>query len=249
MNILHAKEKTSRQLAKLVQQGVPRAFEDLIKLYDLSVRSMANYLWANGNDRDDVVQSLLIGLWKAAITYDESRGAFVSFSNRCMKSEAINLAIYSNANKFSVLNNSCSTWFRRHILMSWQDETSYVSWVDEEFQVPAKNTSTLQGEIGRMEAENFLLELTTAEKEVLLARISMPQYLSVYPEIKERTGLRTKQIDNAMRRATRKARIFQLKVENFETFAEQLAMIAKTYVFSRVQNEQQINLTNFQRDV
>jgi RNA polymerase sigma factor (sigma-70 family) len=199
------KEERAKHLSGLVKGGVYWAFEELAGLYCSMVEGLASGYSGRGFDRDDVRQAVLLGLWSAAMTYDEEKvGAcpFGSFAKMCAKRRVITL-LRSATNRRSLALNSCfSLCPSRQINdwpMSWQDDSWSANWGEEEHLFQAKTKTPLQQDIAKVEAEEFLSKLTPGEREVFLSRISMPGY-SPYVTIQEKTGLTWKQIDNTISR-------------------------------------------------
>ena len=76
----------SEQLVKRIVSGDETAFFELSHEFDAMIKSVVNSVTIRDGEKEDLYQEGLIGLYKAAISFDESRGAtFSTFAYLCIK--------------------------------------------------------------------------------------------------------------------------------------------------------------------
>lgn len=76
----------AEQLVKKIVSGEESAFFDLSHEFDAMIKSIVNSATVNKGEKEDLYQEGLIGLYKAAINFDEGRGAsFSTFAYLCIK--------------------------------------------------------------------------------------------------------------------------------------------------------------------
>lgn len=87
----------------------PDAMDLLLHRYKDAVRSKAQLYFMMGGDRDDIIQEGMTGLFKAARSYDPSRGAsFKTYADVCINRHIINAIKLAGRKKYSPLNTAYS---------------------------------------------------------------------------------------------------------------------------------------------
>lgn len=94
-------------LISLIREGNHDAFLELARRYDTTIRKMSYSPKVADNEKDDLFQEGLIGLYKAAITYDEnSNASFSTFAHICIKHSIISaLRIYYSNKNYPILSS------------------------------------------------------------------------------------------------------------------------------------------------
>lgn len=160
-------------------------FEELARRYRglLSLQSRRRHL--RGGDYDDLFQTALFGLFRAAVDYRADRGAsFCTFAILCINSSLTTLLREDNCRKSYALNNAVP--LEEQILMEYPAE--YQPSSIERFELP---------EVLKAAMEN---ELTALERRCIACVYAG---MSI-ADISERYGYSCKQVDNALFRARRK---------------------------------------------
>lgn len=105
----HFNDMTDEELSVLAVNGNEAAAEYLIKEYKELVKSKASLYFMLGGDRDDIVQEGMIGIFKAIMNYDSSKGAsFKTFADLCVNRQIITAIKTAGRQKHSPLNQSIS---------------------------------------------------------------------------------------------------------------------------------------------
>ena len=95
------------ELALRASDGQQWAFEELVERHGDILHFNACALYAPGEDYEDLLQAARLGLYKAAITFDPSRGvAFRSFAGLAAKAEVITALKSATRHKHAPLNSS-----------------------------------------------------------------------------------------------------------------------------------------------
>ena len=97
------------ELVSLIKDGRHDAFKLLLISYDDFIKKIVNATETHDNEKDDLYQEGLIGLYKAAISYKEgSNASFSTYANTCIRH-----SIISALRKHSGIKNKnfCSSLF------------------------------------------------------------------------------------------------------------------------------------------
>jgi len=192
-------DMTDDELLQLYGDGNMAAVECLLERYKNLVRKRARAMYLIGGEQDDLIQEGMIGLMKAARSYDSSQDVtFAHFAELCVSRQIYSAIEASNRKKHTPLN-------------------SYVSLFEE--------TNRDEGRMPRLEMvesgegrnpEDVLIDRESAEylDEELEQHLSgmerevLHLYLSGtgYVQIADILGKTPKQIDNALQRIRRKLR-------------------------------------------
>ena len=162
------------------------AFKHIAALYDDMLSGIVNAYAFSPEDRDDLRQEALIGLYRAVMTYNENYSAFSTFAHICMKRAVISYLRKSNSkgcvpkNKVSSLNDEVG------VNAASDPESDLID--KESLEIFLKKTDSV---------------LSPFEKKVLGLYLSDASYL----EISTILGRPRKSIDNAIQRMRRKLKL------------------------------------------
>lgn len=183
-------EYSDLELAGFIQQDDPDAFMELMKRYIPLIRAKAApYQNTTAFDADDLYQEGLLGLFRAACTYDpQGPASFRTYAGICISHRII--AAYRSAlrQKHLALNSSVS--IDGDDAASLQDHGSS----PETVVIAQENLQRVQDRIRH--------QLSPLEQRVLWLYLAGGSYL----EIGTRLGVSQKSVDNAMQRVRRKLR-------------------------------------------
>ena len=194
-------EKCSDEtLIDMYRVGNETAIETLFDRYKNLVRKKAKAMYIAGGDSDDLIQEGMIGLYKAARGYDESKGTFCSFAGLCIDRQIMTAVTASNREKNVPLNNYVSFEMPAYndddnenvmkladVITPTADQNPEFIFIDNEY------TKTFE--------EKLQKELSSLEKEVLHYHMEGKDYRKI-AQILDKPA---KSIDNALQRIKAKA--------------------------------------------
>ena len=194
-------EKCSDEtLIDMYRVGNETAIETLFDRYKNLVRKKAKSMYIAGGDNDDLIQEGMIGLYKAARGYDESRGTtFASFASLCIDRQIMTAITASNREKNVPLNNYVSfetpaynddnenVYKLADVITPDSDQNPEFIFIDKEY--------------ARTFEENLVGQLSSLEKQVLDYHMEGKNY----HQIAELMHKPPKSIDNALQRIKSKA--------------------------------------------
>ena len=194
-------EKCSDEtLIDMYRVGNETAIETLFDRYKNLVRKKAKSMYIAGGDNDDLIQEGMIGLYKAARGYDESRGTtFASFASLCIDRQIMTAITASNREKNVPLNNYVSfetpaynddnenVYKLADVITPDSDQNPEFIFIDKEY--------------ARTFEENLVGQLSSLEKQVLDYHMEGKNY----NQIAELMHKSPKSIDNALQRIKSKA--------------------------------------------
>lgn len=93
------------EIIKLAKGGNQVAIEQLVNSYKGLIRSYANKFYLVGGDKDDLLQEGMLGLFYAITYYDEAKGAFPSFVERCVLTQVLDAVKRDNGVRQKPLSN------------------------------------------------------------------------------------------------------------------------------------------------
>lgn len=183
-----ASDDSDVQLVRRFREGDQSAFYQLASRFFLLLKKKAAAYSRNAQDSDDLVQEGLIGLHKAALTFDESGTAsFRTYADVCIRNRMISSLRQSSSASERLSGTAVSMEEAERLESPPESDPLNAVIVNEELQA----------------LEDYLREqLSPAESRVL------DLYLSglSYDEIAERLGITRKSCDNAMQRIRKKLR-------------------------------------------
>lgn len=194
-------EKCSDEtLIDMYRVGNETAIETLFDRYKNLVRKKAKAMYIAGGDSDDLIQEGMIGLYKAARGYDESKGTFCSFASLCIDRQIMTAVTASNREKNVPLNNYVS-----FEMPAYNDDDNENVMKLADVITPAADQNPefifIDNEYTRTFEEKLQKELSGLEKEVLHYHMEGKDYRQI-AQILDKPA---KSIDNAMQRIKAKA--------------------------------------------
>ena len=194
-------EKCSDEtLIDMYRVGNETAIETLFDRYKNLVRKKAKAMYIAGGDSDDLIQEGMIGLYKAARGYDESKGTFCSFASLCIDRQIMTAVTASNREKNVPLNNYVS-----FEMPAYNDDDNENVMKLADVITPAADQNPefifIDNEYTRTFEEKLQKELSSLEKEVLHYHMEGKDYRHI-AQILDKPA---KSIDNALQRIKAKA--------------------------------------------
>ncbi len=194
-------EKCSDEtLIDMYRVGNETAIETLFDRYKNLVRKKAKAMYIAGGDSDDLIQEGMIGLYKAARGYDESKGTFCSFASLCIDRQIMTAVTASNREKNVPLNNYVS-----FEMPAYNDDDNENVMKLADVITPAADQNPefifIDNEYTRTFEEKLQKELSSLEKEVLHYHMEGKDYRQI-AQILDKPA---KSIDNALQRIKAKA--------------------------------------------
>lgn len=194
-------EKCSDEtLIDMYRVGNETAIETLFDRYKNLVRKKAKAMYIAGGDSDDLIQEGMIGLYKAARGYDESKGTFCSFAGLCIDRQIMTAVTASNREKNVPLNNYVSFEMPAY---NDDDNENVMKLADVITPTADQNPEFIfiDNEYTRTFEEKLQKELSSLEKEVLHYHMEGKDYRKI-AQILDKPA---KSIDNALQRIKAKA--------------------------------------------
>lgn len=194
-------EKCSDEtLIDMYRVGNETAIETLFDRYKNLVRKKAKAMYIAGGDSDDLIQEGMIGLYKAARGYDESKGTFCSFAGLCIDRQIMTAVTASNREKNVPLNNYVSFEMPAY---NDDDNENVMKLADVITPTADQNPEFIfiDNEYTRTFEEKLQKELSSLEKEVLHYHMEGKDYRQI-AQILDKPA---KSIDNALQRIKAKA--------------------------------------------
>lgn len=180
------------ELIKLSRNKNESATEELLNRYKYVPASIARSYFLVGGAEEDLLQEGMIGLYRAIITYDESKGNFKTFVYTCVKNNIISLVKKSKAKKNEPLNEYIS-------LSGFVDGDSDKSLFIQD---------------GKFGPEDLFIykESETELEDKLKEKLSIIEYQifdlyikgATYAQISEKVGKSQKSVDNSLQRIKKK---------------------------------------------
>lgn len=182
-------------VAVLAQEGDEIALDHLIARYRNYVYSKANAYFLVGAEKDDIIQEGLIGLYKAALEYDQAEGAsFKQFASICVSRQILTAIKMATRKKHGPLNSYISL-----------DKTEEESAGDEFLNALGdehKNPEDIV--IGKEDLNDIECKINS-----VLSKLEMQVFMYYtegmsYDEIAQMLGKTRKSVDNALCRIKKK---------------------------------------------
>jgi len=185
--------KNDEKLVAASRGGDKAAIDMLMQRYKPLVKAKAKDYYLTGGDLEDLIQEGMIGLYKAVLDFDPSKGAqFSSFATLCVVRQIQTAIKAASRQKHMPLNTS----------VSLHNEDTPALQLEKIPDHRLSNPETLfLGLEAFRDIENFLHEnLTRLEYDVLIRHIDGKTHI----EIADLLGKNVKAVDNALQRARRK---------------------------------------------
>ncbi len=180
---------SDNELVALYQSGNSEAFEMIYERYAKTIKTISRSYFLLGGDDDDVAQEGLLGLLKAADTYDENRGAtFKTYASVCIVMRIKTAIRLSHGKRSEPLNGASDI-------------------DDEVVPIPNPEDLVIDEESAKEFTDNIKGALSKFEYSVLKMYVDGLGYR----EIASALGKSEKAIDNALQRARKKIVKLQIK--------------------------------------
>lgn len=191
----------------LIQSGDENALEFIIDKYNDIVNIKASKFFANGIEREDIIQEGLIGLYKATKSYNsEKQNSFKTFANLCIERQLITSIKSANRQKNIPLNSA----FSLNAPVYEEDDIDILGILDNKTAEDPLETIT------KKEYYNFIEKkmdesLSDFEKKVLIEYKKGKSY----NDIAIKVNSKIKSVDTAIQRIKKKAGKIKLQLENY----------------------------------
>lgn len=193
-----------KELIEKFKTGDDFALEELLKQNKPLINQIARKYFLIGAEIDDLIQEGMIGLYRAIVTFDNSRDVnFKSYARVCIERAVFNAIKSANSKKNLPLNQSVSLSVQDNNDSDGDDDiVAYVTWDDsdpESILINRENYTKL--------FEKATQNLSVFEKNVLKL------YLDglTYTEIAEKLDKSAKSVDNGLTRIKAK-----ISISNFQ---------------------------------
>ena len=192
-------ELDDHYLIALAKQGMPDAYDRIVRRYYGFVRLKASSYFLIGGDGDDLIQEGLVGLYKAVRDYRSDReSSFRNFAELCITRQIITAVKTSTRNKHTPLNEYVSFAQTPAAGSGDGDPT-----LDEMLPGPDVHDPVNQV-ISTEELRSLVACLSSVLSELESSVLSLYLDGYSYEQVAERLECDTKTVDNALQRVKRK---------------------------------------------
>ena len=190
----------------LIQAGDNNALEFIIDKYNDIVNIKASKFFANGVEREDIIQEGLIGLYKATKSYNiQKQNSFKSFANLCIERQLITSIKSANRQKNIPLNSA----FSLNAPIYEDDDMDVLGVIDNKTAEDPLETITKKEYFDFIE-KKMDESLSDFEKKVLIEYKKGKSY----NDIAIKVNSKIKSVDTAIQRIKKKAGKIKLQLEN-----------------------------------
>ena len=168
------------ELIKRASSGDDGAMEEVLTEYMGMVKALARRYYIVGATCEDASQEGMIGLYKAAVTYNREKGKFSAYAYACIKAAVLDAVKAASREKNKALNTSVP--LDTAVLILDEDMTG----------------SMAGGEL----MNKIKAGLSQAEEEIFVRWAEGMSYAEIAAEL----GKTVKNVDNAVQRIKRKAK-------------------------------------------
>lgn len=194
------------EIITLIQAGDKNALEFMIDKYNDIVNIKASKFFANGIEREDIIQEGLIGLYKATKSYNmEKQNSFKSFANLCIERQLITSIKSANRQKNIPLNSA----FSLNAPVYEDDDMDVIGVFDDKTAEDPLDTITKKEYFDFIE-KKMDESLSDFEKKVLVEYKKGKSY----NDIAKKVNAKIKSVDTAIQRIKKKAGKIKLQLEN-----------------------------------
>ncbi len=175
------------ELIMLSRLGDQNALTELMTQYKGLVKSIASHYFVAGADLEDIIQEGSLGLYKAIISFDETKyDNFDAYASMIIKRQILNAVKSSNREKNQSLNNS----------ISLEDENAY--------DIPSNNLTPEEKYASKQNVKDINVEMKDklSAYEYSVYRLQLDGYK--YDDIANILGVSPKSVDNALSRIKNK---------------------------------------------
>ena len=200
-------EMQDNEIIDLIQSGDNNALEFIINKYNDIVNIKASKFFANGVEREDIVQEGLIGLYKATKSYDTSKqNSFKNFANLCIERQLITSIKSANRQKNIPLNSA----FSLNAPAYEEDDSDIFGKIDDKTAEDPLETITKREYYNLVETK-IDESLSDFEKRVL----NEYKQDKSYSDIASGLNSKIKSVDTAIQRIKKKANKIKKQIENY----------------------------------
>ena len=193
-------------IISLIQAGDNNALEFIIDKYNDIVNIKASKFFANGVEREDIIQEGLIGLYKATKSYNvQKQNSFKSFANLCIERQLITSIKSANRQKNIPLNSA----FSLNAPVYEDDDMDVLGVIDNKTAEDPLETITKKEYLDFIE-KKMDESLSDFEKKVLVEYKKGKSY----NDIAVKVNSKIKSVDTAIQRIKKKAGKIKLQLEN-----------------------------------
>lgn len=193
-------------IVSLIQTGDNNALEFIIDKYNDIVNIKASKFFANGVEREDIIQEGLIGLYKATKSYNvQKQNSFKSFANLCIERQLITSIKSANRQKNIPLNSA----FSLNAPVYEDDDMDVLGVIDNKTAEDPLETITKKEYFDFIE-KKMDESLSDFEKKVLVEYKKGKSY----NDIAIKVNSKIKSVDTAIQRIKKKAGKIKLQLEN-----------------------------------
>ena len=194
------------EIISLIQSGDNNALEFIIDKYNDIVNIKASKFFANGVEREDIIQEGLIGLYKATKSYNvQKQNSFKSFANLCIERQLITSIKSANRQKNIPLNSA----FSLNAPVYEDDDMDVLGVIDNKTAEDPLETITKKEYFDFIE-KKMDESLSDFEKKVLIEYKKGKSY----NDIAIKVNSKIKSVDTAIQRIKKKAGKIKLQLEN-----------------------------------
>lgn len=194
------------EIVALIQTGDNNALEFIIDKYNDIVNIKASKFFANGVEREDIIQEGLIGLYKATKSYNvQKQNSFKSFANLCIERQLITSIKSANRQKNIPLNSA----FSLNAPVYEDDDIDVLGVIDNKTAEDPLETITKKEYFDFIE-KKMDESLSDFEKKVLVEYKKGKSY----NDIAIKVNSKIKSVDTAIQRIKKKAGKIKLQLEN-----------------------------------
>lgn len=180
-------------LAERTKKGDHDAFLELARGYEKTIRKVSDTPNVSNDEKNDLYQEGLIGLYKAALTYDEKSGtSFSTYAGICIKHSIISaLRIYYGKKNYPI---------RSSLPLDSDSDTAEIQGLG---LITQPEMLIIERESYEALVSKIDSELSRYERKVLKLFLQG----MTYGEISERLQTSTKSVDNAIQRIRGKLKL------------------------------------------
>ena len=194
------------EIITLIQSGDKNALNFMLDKYNNIVNIKASKFFANGIEKDDIIQEGLIGLYKATKSYDvEKQNSFKTFANLCIERQLITSIKSANRQKNIPLNSA----FSLNAPAYEDNDLDILGVLDSKTAEDPLETITKKEYYDSIE-KKIDESLSDFEKKVL----NEYKQGKSYADIAKQVNTKVKSVDTAIQRIKKKAGKIKIQMES-----------------------------------
>lgn len=182
------------ELCKAAKAGNSEAVEELVGRYSKLVKTCVRPYFIASAEGEDLIQEGMLGLWRAVLSFDETRGVpFEAYARTCIDRRIVSAVRAAHAHKHEPLNTSLP--LEKPLFEDNAESHPRTSAVSD----PEALVIGMEEQADRLHRLQSLL--SAFERQVLLLYLDGLSY----EEIAQRVHRPQKSVDNAIQRIRRKS--------------------------------------------